>query len=222
MNLFYNWIKRHDEFVSLIYRLFGRNHKDIAKGNIVFLRGCFMKSSSIKILGKNNRVVMEDGNIRLRGCSIFISGNNNVIEISSDCRLSMLEIHIEDDGNRVHIGRRVEMYGPVHLAAIEGTNITIGDDCLFSQNVSVRTGDSHSILDLIRGVRINPSKDVRIAHRVWVGNGATILKGCEIQNDSVIAAGAILTRQVYEENAVYGGNPARMLKKGVTWTSKRI
>jgi acetyltransferase-like isoleucine patch superfamily enzyme len=46
----------------------------------------------------------------------------------------------------------------------------------------------------------------------WIGAGATILPGVTVGENSVVAAGAVVTRDV-EDNTVVGGNPARLIKR---------
>ena len=108
------------------------------------------------------------------------------------------------------------------MACIEGTKIDIGKNCLFSANITIRTGDSHSLVDTNTGKRINPSKDVKIGNHVWVGNGATILKGIEIPEDCVVGACAVVTHTPQEGNCVLAGNPAKVVKTGVVWAAQRL
>lgn len=216
------WLRNHPVFTSFLYRSLGRNRYKIEQNNSLLISGCYIKKSLIGINGKNNKVHIMGANTRLRHCTIYISGNDNDVTISSGCLLDYVEIHIEDDGNRVYIGDDVEMYGRVHLAVTEGTSLWIGKKCLFSQDVTIRTGDSHSILDAETGLRVNPAKNVKISEHVWVGNGVTILKGSLIHSDSVIAANAVVTGKEYYGGMVYGGNPAKVLRSGIRWDIRRI
>lgn len=55
------------------------------------------------------------------------------------------------------------------------------------------------------------SKPVEIGHDVWIGHGAVVLPGRRIGNGAVIAAGAIVTKDVAPYTIV-GGNPARSIR----------
>lgn len=90
---------------------------------------------------------------------------------------------------------------------------------MISNDVTIRTGDSHAILQ--DGIKINEEADVIIGKHVWIGSGATILKGVNIADGSVIGSGSIVTTDV-EANAIYAGNPARKVKSNISWTRKRF
>lgn len=131
------------------------------------------------------------------------------------------DLYIEDSNGRITVGEHTTFSGETHLACIEGKAIVIGKRCLFSSNITLRTGDSHSILNL-DGKRINPSQDICIADRVWVGNSVRILKGVSIAEDSIIGTGAIVTKPYEQSNVILGGNPAKIIKEKIQWKIERI
>lgn len=88
--------------------------------------------------------------------------------------------------------------------------ITIGDGCALSHDVTIMDGDAHAI-DGARGVA-----PVEICDNVWVGTRATILKGVTIGEGSVVAAGAVVTRDV-PPKCLVAGVPARVIRRDVEW-----
>jgi acetyltransferase-like isoleucine patch superfamily enzyme len=72
---------------------------------------------------------------------------------------------------------------------------------------------NHGFDDLDKPICEQPitSKGIKIGDDVWVGAGATILDGVTIGDHCVIAAGAIVTKDV-PDNAIVGGNPAKIIK----------
>ena len=216
-----NSIRTHFPNLFLfVYRNIKHNKYSIDKGNTTTFGSSLIKKSMVLIKGNYNTV--EFPNAKLKNCRIIIKGNSNTILIKDNCYLENVELYIEDSNNSIIIGEGTEMYGPIQLAAIEGTSIIIGEKCLFSQNISVRTGDSHSILDSSTSKRINPSKDVVLKEHIWVGYGSTILKGCVIESNSVIAAGSVVVGKEYPANSVIGGNHAKVIKTDINWDSNRI
>lgn len=209
------------DILSLIYRLMGRNSIHINSNNSVSLRKQLLKRCRVRIIGSGNTIIFR-GNNHLINCSIYICGNNNVIEIGSDNILRHGEFWIEDDHNKIELGNHNSMFGPVHLAAIEQTTISIGSECLFSDQITLRTGDSHSIIDKATLKRTNRSVSIRVEDHVWVGQGSTLLKGTRIAKDTVIATKSLVLGQFDEPGIIVGGAPARILKKGITWDINRI
>lgn len=185
------------------------------------IKGVFRDKTSINIRGRGNRVFVEKGLTRLINCRITILGDNNTIHIGKGCKLTDASLHIEDDGGVITIGDGTIISGKTHLACIEGQTISIGEGCLFSANITLRTGDSHSIIDK-DGKRINPSKDITIGTHVWVGNTVIILKGTIIKDNCVVATGSVLTGKEFPSNSIIGGVGGKVLKEKISWCEERI
>lgn len=105
--------------------------------------------------------------------------------------------------------------------------IEIGSHCLVSWNVGIADSDFHPLKPserLIDAEALAPfyqgrpprpkivTAPVIIGDNVWIGMNATILKGVTIGNNSVVAAGSVVTKPV-EANTVVAGNPAVPIKK---------
>ncbi len=207
-------------FLGLYNHLpFNNQRKIKGRNNRLDFSRSLLKKNQISISGNDNQIVLGD-RCTLRHCSIHITGNGNSLIFGDKVAMISGEIHIEDDGNIINIGSHTSFLGKTHLASIEGTKITIGENCLFSSDVVLRTGDSHSILNQ-SGQRINPSEDITLANHVWVGNRAILTKGASVAQDSVVATGAILTSAVTEPGVVIGGVPAKVIKQGINWDISR-
>lgn len=94
---------------------------------------------------------------------------------------------------------------------ISGCNsIEIGDAVMMAHGVYITDSDWHGIYD--RTSRDTAHKPVRIADNVWLGDRSTVLKGVSIGTNSVVAACAVVTRDV-PANVVVAGNPAKVVKE---------
>jgi acetyltransferase-like isoleucine patch superfamily enzyme len=109
----------------------------------------------------------------------------------------------------------------VHIAVTEKSTVTIGEDCMFANDIDIRTGDSHSVIDTLTGERLNPAGDIFISRHVWVAPHTVILKGVNIGENSIVATGAVVTRSC-DPGVIIGGNPAKVIKTGVSWKRERI
>ncbi len=188
--------------------------------NTLVTNGSVLFKSRIICSGTGNSIVFGK-NCLFKYCRIHINGNNNKIVIGDHCYAINAELWIEDNNNSINIGNNSRLAGTAHIACIEGQTVSIGNDCLFSSDIIIRTGDSHSITDLT-GNRINPSCSVNIGNHVWIGNRVIVLKGVTIPNDCIVGTGAIVTRGFEEHNSVIAGVPAKVIKQNVNWNNQRI
>lgn len=108
-------------------------------------------------------------------------------------------------------GTNVNGTGTKFLCAQE---ITVGQDCTFSWDVQVLDNDFHAIT--VDGVEQPSAAPVRIGDRVWVGTRAVVLKGVTVGDGAVIAAGAVVTKDV-PAGAVVAGVPARVVGRADSW-----
>lgn len=90
--------------------------------------------------------------------------------------------------------------------------ITIEDDVLIGPKVNLIT-ENHPIHPLERSAIV--TKPIHIKAKSWIGAGATILPGVTIGKNSIVGAGAVVTKDVADDTIV-GGNPAKLIKKIVS------
>ena len=90
-------------------------------------------------------------------------------------------------------------------------NITIGHNVAISENVTIRDSDNHS---LNGGITTAP---ITIGNNVWIGMNVTILKGVNIEDGAVIAAGSVVNKDV-PANTLVAGIPARIKKENIKWS----
>ena len=186
----------------------------------MYAGGGVLNSVDILINGVNNIIEIGEGCI-LRNCTIRVYGNNNRICIEENVQINSGQFWVEDDYGSIVIAKKTTVNGKTEFACIEGKNILVGEDCMFSSNITLRTGDSHSILDM-QGKRINPSGDIVIGEHTWIGEGVTILKGVHLANNTIIGSKALITKSFLDEFTAIAGVPASVVKKAVKWDRKRL
>ncbi len=86
--------------------------------------------------------------------------------------------------------------------------IYIGDGALIGHNVVLATLN-HAMSPSRRGTMV--PAPIRIGKNVWIGSNAAILPGVTIGDGAIVAAGAVVTRDV-PENAIVGGVPAKVIR----------
>ncbi len=112
-----------------------------------------------------------------------------------------------DQGVNIRVGRDVFINHDCTLNDIGG--ITIGDEVLIGPRVSLITS-GHPVDPALRRRRI-VAAPIAIERGVWLCAGATVLHGVTVGEDSVVAAGAVVTRDV-PAGVVVAGVPARVLR----------
>ncbi|WP_044870728.1 acyltransferase [Pseudomonas sp. LFM046] len=180
-----------------------------------------MKKITVKLGGRNNRLIVGEG-VQLTHCEIRIDGQDNLIEIGPRVRFSAGKIYVRDtSGQHIRIGEDTTVED-AYLLVDEAASIDIGRECMLSFDIQIRTGDSHSILDMHSGERLNPSRDVRIGDRVWIGRDVQLLKGTVLQPESVVGACSVVSRAFDEGNCVVAGVPARVVRQGIRWDRAKL
>ena len=142
-------------------------------------------------------------------------GDNCKITIGKIESLNTALTIVAESESEVVIGSNIKINGPVTIAVGENSRVSIGDDCLFARS-TIRTGDSHKVLNKLNKSILNNSKNVNIGDRVWVAEDAQILKGATIGDDSVVGAGSVVTK-TFQANQVLAGNPARVVRDNIIW-----
>jgi len=112
-----------------------------------------------------------------------------------------------DFGKNIHLGKNVFINSDCKFQDQGG--IYIGDDVLIGHNVVLATLNHEE--DPERRGNLCPAP-IKIGDKVWIGSNATILPGVTIGDGAIIAAGAVVKKDV-DKKTVVGGVPAKFIKK---------
>lgn len=114
-----------------------------------------------------------------------------------------------DYGYRTVIGN--DFFSNFNLTIIDGGGVEIGDHVLIGPNVSIYTA-SHPTDVRRREKGYEWAIPVTIKDKVWIGGDVTILPGVTIGENTVIAAGSVVTKDI-PANVVAAGNPCKVIKE---------
>ncbi len=185
------------------------------KGNkkrVFFIPGLF-----VRFKGKNAAVTVSEPYPKFDRCTVRC-GDNADVRIGSSGRLfRRLNIYADGESSVCHIGDDFSTHAcSIFIRSKIPTKVVIGTSCMFARNVTLRTSDSHSVVDIETGETINTCKDIIIGNHCWLGDNTTVLKGVNIADNCIIGYGSLVTKNC-EPNSAYGGVPAKLLKSGVNW-----
>lgn len=179
--------KRYSVFINILvktFKIFGR------KANFKMLKICQNFPGG---LGNLFRYVFLKNSAEHVGDNIFIGKNVYFLNIE-----------------RLILGDNISIHPFCYIDAFGG--LEVGNDVSIAHNSSILTAN-HQWYDLSLPIKYNPSKPnaVKIANDVWIGCGVRILAGVNIGTRSIIAAGAVVNKNV-ESNTIVGGVPAKIIK----------
>lgn len=180
-------------------------------------RGAFLNDVKIRVEGVGCKIFI-GRRTHLNNCVISIRGNRCLLEIMGGT--TMINHTIFDmyrDGSTIHVGSSFTMEGG-QIEAMDGRSVTIGENCMFSREISICNGDNHPLFSIgQKDKRLNLSADVEIGNHVWIGFHARVLKGVHIVDDVIIGSNALVTKSIDTPHSVYVGCPAKLIKQGITW-----
>lgn len=186
----------------------------------IFRKPFFKKSKGILFIGKrvkikNKKKISFNGSATIEdGCFIealsksgmkvgnnFSLGKNSIIECTGVIR---------ELGEELIIGDNVGIAANAFIA-MRG-KVEIGSNTIFGPNVSIHA-ENHNFSDIDKPIKLQGAtrKGVKIGEDCWIGSKAVILDGVTIGSHSIIAAGAVVTKDV-PEYSIVGGVPAKVIK----------
>lgn len=195
------------------------NEVEIVLGKgAVFNDKTFLKSE-----GVNNRIVLDKAAKfgSLGTPKVDFKGNNNSIEFGERSVFKRGHLRIVGDNQHIKFGKKTTVNG-VYILVDENTSVEIGEDCMLSYDIEIRTTDAHSVIDRDTRERINKAKNIVIGDRVWVGKEVMINKGVNIASNVIIGARSLVTSSCDDEFVAIAGVPAKVVRTNVDWDRKKL
>ena len=210
----------------------------------------FINDKKVESIASNKLFLVDSNGERkavsyLQGLDVEWLGDNSVIEIGGNpipkftnttiickdnCKISIdssihyiKNLYIKSHANNfsLQVGENFSCEGVAILANEPNLSINIGDNCMFSHSVYLRPCDAHTIFDKNSNI-INRGKDIVVGNKVWIGQGVTLLKNAKVSDNTVVGLGSVVTKKFNETSVVIAGNPAKILKRGITWSREHI
>jgi acetyltransferase-like isoleucine patch superfamily enzyme len=132
---------------------------------------------------------------------------SDLIGKTVDDSFSLIPPFYTESGVNIRVGRNVFVNQNCTFYDLGG--LDIADDVMIGPNVSLIT-TGHPVEPSQRRAFVI-AKPIVIERNVWIAAGATIVGGVTIGENSVVAAGSVVTKDV-PANTLVGGNPARVIR----------
>jgi acetyltransferase-like isoleucine patch superfamily enzyme len=164
----------------------------------------------LKKVGSNFKI---GENIRISGHQYIEIGNG--FSISDRFRLEAISKYQDETFQpKVKIGNNVSFGTDIHIGCID--SVVIEDNCLFASRIFITDHDHGDTK--FESLHVTPKKrslkskgPVIIKKNVWIGEGAAILSGVTIGENSIVCTNAVVTKDV-PPYSVVGGIPAKVIK----------
>ncbi|WP_430399724.1 acyltransferase [Flavobacterium sp.] len=197
---------------SLFFQILFERFLMMTRG-VIYLRKKVFLGSRCSILNKKN--ILFGKNVTIdKGTTIDAFAYEKVV-IGDGSRIGAYSLvtstsHMSKYGKGLKIGSNSAIGRFSEFGASGG--IEIGNDVIMGSYISFHS-ENHNFNNknlLIREQGVT-SKGIKLGNNIWVGAKVTFLDGCEIGNNSVIAAGAVINGK-FPANSVIGGVPAKIIK----------
>jgi acetyltransferase-like isoleucine patch superfamily enzyme len=98
------------------------------------------------------------------------------------------------------------------------SHLAIGSHCLLSDGITFQVSDMHCLWDLESMTALSvPGFFIDVKDDVWIGRNASIVRPVAIGRGSAVGFGSVVTKDI-PEFCVVAGNPAKIIRRNVTWT----
>lgn len=185
-----------------------------------FLANRLLTADDIKREGRNgiwkdeaNNIIYYDDSLSER-IKVYFGGEGNVLRVKANVIVDDLHICFGNYGN-CEIGENTRIIASNFIIAY--ASVIIGEDCLLSSGIILRTHDGHHIFNRITGERLNTCKDIVIDNHVWIGREALLLPGAQIGEGSIVGARTI-TSSRFEDHVIVAGVPGKVIRRDVCWS----
>jgi acetyltransferase-like isoleucine patch superfamily enzyme len=178
--------------------------KEPVPPNVVFGEGFYCESAQVFrfLKNKTDRALVFGDHVSVYGGCSFSLGANGQCTVGDFTLLNGALVMAEE---RIEIGSH----------CLISWNVGIADSDFHPLEPAQRIVDSHALAPFFKNRPARPkirTAPVIIGDNVWIGMNAVILKGVTIGENSVVAAGAVVTKSV-PPNVVVAGNPAVVTKQ---------
>ena len=117
------------------------------------------------------------------------------------------------NAQNVYVGKNSHINHLCCVWAGENSQIILGDNLLMGPGVCIFSGNHSTIKGQPMTLQERKEESIVIGDDVWLGAHSVITAGTHIANGVIVAAGAVVTRSITQENVIVAGIPAKIIKE---------
>ena len=210
-------VKIHKNFISHNSTLIFRNSKFISQKELKIEKFNLQLNNSNIEIGAFNRLSKDSY------YEAFLVADNSSISFGDNVNIQgKIKVHHSHltIGNNTFINNGTEMrcFDSIKI----GSNVFISYECLIFDTNTHSLNPNHRIQEIVNGFPnstiqtegIKPStKAINIGDNVWIGMRASILKGSNLEKNSIVGMNSVVAGLIAGKNSIIVGNPAKVIKK---------
>lgn len=161
-----------------------------------------LQGSTLKAMEQFNATTSAQSELRQKLLKEMLGG------VGENCYIEP-PFHGNWGGKNLFFGNNV--YANFNLTVVDDVEIIVGNNVMFAPNVTLTTAN-HPLDPTLRSKAFQYAKKIVIEDNVWLGSGVVVLPGVTIGKNSVIGAGAVVTKDI-PPNVLAMGVPCRVVRE---------
>lgn len=193
---------------------------------ILVYKGCYVTGLSRNSIKLNCPI--HPGILRIGKLLTKLSDNHTIISFTGRANLTLNGSCLIGRGSRFFLDNCNLTIGDnfscsANMKIIGTQSITIGNDCMFSWDITIMDTDYHPITD-VNGDIINPSASINIGNHVWIGCNTIICKNVKITDNCIISAGSVIRGVCQTPGCIYGNinGKTSVIRQNVNWSRELL
>jgi len=159
---------------------------------------------------KFSKQILSDGRVVIGRNVKLITEKNATITFGKNVVIKDSTVIYAKENAKVSIGDNTSTGHHTEISANQ--LISIGDDVIMGAHTYITDSNhGHSLKGIAFRKQPMEVEKILIGNNVWLGRNVMLLKGSELSSDTIVAAGAVVTKR-FSGNVILGGVPAKVIK----------
>lgn len=148
------------------------------------------------------------------------------ISANQDTKINLRSMEVREGANilgsfssEIDIGRNCKATKNLYILVDHGSRLTVGEDCVFAQDTTILSGDSHPVFQIEHPKRYEAGSRVEISNHVWLGKSSIVLSNAVVGEGCIVAPNSVVGKK-YPNNCLLMGYPAKIIRQNIAYDLK--